>query len=323
MEERFRMTKASLLIAHYLNPRMRKRLVPGRTNKFHMDPVGTEVQTTINFFVNLIAACSANQHQSVVIGGKKQIKNRSQMLGMLSRASALPKRQWWEEGQVMKKLDAQVEHMRIKWVTDEYCKFAHPWFQDAFVQNVRAKQRSGLDWQGMFDVVPDALTGSEGGSDSDSGATFPSEVQEGEESSGDDDPSSAAADVSENSEGGSSRDLEEEKVVMQSGEEEEEGRMGDGAEDGILKSQSEGTEAENEGSSDDSRASGRGLINAAASRKRSRRRSAELKRRRKRKLEGGDGSGAPRGSLQLARDKGTRRQERGFYKTLEQYGWQR
>ena len=63
MEERFRMTKASLLIAHYLNPRMRKRLVPVRTKKFHIDPVGTEVQTTINFFVNLIAGLIAYCYQ--------------------------------------------------------------------------------------------------------------------------------------------------------------------------------------------------------------------------------------------------------------------
>ena len=160
-------------------------------------------------------------------------------------------------------------------------------------------------------------------SDSDSGATFPSEVHRGEESSGDDDPSSAAADVSENSEGGSSRDLEEEKAVMQSGEEEEEGRRGDGVEDADANSQSEATDEDNDGSSDDSRASGRGMINAAASRKRSRRRSAEFKRRRKRKLEGGGDSDAPRGSLQLARDKSTRRRERGYYNALVKYGQQR
>jgi hypothetical protein len=81
------MSKAAMLLAHYLNPRMRKRLIPSRTKKYTIKPEGAEVNATISFFSSMIDACVANQHQMVQISGRRSVKTRSGMNSSLFTAS--------------------------------------------------------------------------------------------------------------------------------------------------------------------------------------------------------------------------------------------
>ena len=162
MEERFRMTKSSMLIAHFLNPGMRKRLIPTRTKKYHIDPQGKEVKLTAEFFLSVIEACKANQHQTVFMSGKKkEINRRSTMMTMFLKPSALPERRWWYSDEVDSKFNAQIDHIQQKWFDDEYCSFSHEWFSDAFVADVLSKQAEGKEWRSKFDLVPDACTSSD------------------------------------------------------------------------------------------------------------------------------------------------------------------
>ena len=158
MQNRYRLSKASMLIAHYLNPRMQKRLIPHRTKKYNIDPHGTEVKTTTSFFEKLINACLVNQHQMVEIRARKSIARRTDMNSSLMKASVLPKRKWWIEGEVNGKFDQQIEHIKTKWLTEEYCRFSLPWFEATFVSQVRERKSNGQEWRELFDVVPEALT---------------------------------------------------------------------------------------------------------------------------------------------------------------------
>ena len=173
MTQRFQMSKASMLISHYLNPAMRRRVIPKRTKKYTIDPIGQEVQTTTHFFRGVILACIANQHQDVEINGNKSIQNKSGMNQMRNRASVLPQRRWWNQGEVNAKFDAQVDHMKRLWFTQPYCSFAHPWFKDAFISKVNDLKVAGAEWEGEFDVVPDAMTSesNSGGNSSDAGSS--------------------------------------------------------------------------------------------------------------------------------------------------------
>ena len=161
MNQRYQLTKPALLIAHYLNPRMRKQVVPKRTKKYNIDVNGMEVNTTITFFKSVIRACIANQHQAIDIGSSREIKTRSAMNNTLKKANVMPVRQWWEEGEVIVKYDAQIEHIRTKWFEQPYLQFSHRWFEEDFVEEVRRRQARGQEWQSMFDLVPDALTSDE------------------------------------------------------------------------------------------------------------------------------------------------------------------
>ena len=130
---------------------MRRRVIPKRTKKYTIDPIGQEVQTTTHFFRGVILACIANQHQDVEINGNKSIQNKSGMNQMLNRASVLPQRRWWNQGEVNAKFDAQVDHMKRLWFTQPYCTFAHPWFKDAFIRKMNVLKVADAEWEDDFD----------------------------------------------------------------------------------------------------------------------------------------------------------------------------
>lgn len=194
MGQRYRMSKAAMLLAHYLNPRMRKRLIPSRTKKYTIKPEGAEVNATISFFRSMIDACVANQHQMVQISGRRSVKTRSGMNSSLLTASQLPIRKWWNTGEVEEKFDQQIEHIRVKWLDKPYCTFSRPWFEDDLVAKVRDHQSKDEDWHYLFALVPEALSSDDpdddiGGSGNSGNEDSPSDDDEGSGGNADEDES--------------------------------------------------------------------------------------------------------------------------------------
>ena len=189
MQQRYRLTKPSLVVAHHMKSASRERsLIPSRVKKYEIDVEGLEVATTLNYFQEIIRKCKANQHQIVQIPATtKVVKRSADFIALLVRASHLPKRMWWDashDSQIEAAFDAQVKHVRERWLDEEYCQFAKPWFAPSFVDRVRRAKAQGGNWEQLFNVVPDAKTSSD-----DSGSDEEKEMEDenSEESSNDDD----------------------------------------------------------------------------------------------------------------------------------------